>query len=270
MPHPPLTGLTAESFLVLSSFFFPLHFGYIIVGVIIHTYIYTDLKDYSDFTKKLKNVTIKPQIFQTPQDRPHNQGASLGPGKPAPAQHQPAAGPPSPLTQPGLQVHAAQGEDEDETWRQRRKQSSTEISAAVERARRRREEEERRMEEERRAACAEKLKRLDEKQQQQQSSNIGGGGGGGSKTPSLDGNSTAATAGSPSPSISASASPNISQPPSPCVDTEEHPVLAVQSGLGPGVSDRQQASSNSSYDTGAGEFLTCITFEDKCNQGVLK
>ncbi|CAM9172684.1 unnamed protein product, partial [Lampetra planeri] len=131
----------------------------------------------------------------------------------------------------------AQGDDEDETWRQRRKQSSTEISAAVERARRRREEEERRMEEERRAACAEKLKRLDEKQQQQ-GINTGSGGGGGSKTPSLDGNSTAATAGSPSPSLSASASsPNISQPPSPCVDPEEPPVLAVQSSLG--VSARQ-------------------------------
>ncbi|XP_042291064.1 protein PRRC2A isoform X1 [Thunnus maccoyii] len=185
------------------------------------------------------------------EDRPHNQGAPLGPGKPGPAQHQPAAGGPSPPSQPGLLVHGAQGEDEDETWRQRRKQSSTEISAAVERARRRREEEERRMEEERRAACAEKLKRLDEKQQQQQGSNVGGSVGT-SKSPSLDGNLTAATAGSPSPSMSASASsPNISQPPSPCVDTEEPPVLAVQPGTGPGVSDRQRASSNSSYDSGA-------------------
>ncbi|XP_067468684.1 protein PRRC2A isoform X2 [Thunnus thynnus] len=185
------------------------------------------------------------------EDRPHNQGAPLGPGKPGPAQHQPAAGGPSPPSQPGLLVHGAQGEDEDETWRQRRKQSSTEISAAVERARRRREEEERRMEEERRAACAEKLKRLDEKQQQQQGSNVGGSVGT-SKSPSLDGNLTAATAGSPSPSMSASASsPNISQPPSPCVDTEEPPVLAVQPGTGPGVSDRQRASSNSSYDSSA-------------------
>ncbi|XP_041811205.1 protein PRRC2A isoform X2 [Chelmon rostratus] len=183
------------------------------------------------------------------QDRPHNQGASLVPGKPGPTQLQPAAGGPTPPPQPGLLVHGAQGDDEDETWRQRRKQSSTEISAAVERARRRREEEERRMEEERRAACAEKLKRLDEKQQQQQGSNIGGGGSS-SKTPSLDGNSTAATAGSPSPSISAS-SPNISQPPSPCVDPEEPPVLAVQPGPSPGVGDRQRASSNSSYDSSA-------------------
>ncbi|XP_044026596.1 protein PRRC2A isoform X4 [Siniperca chuatsi] len=181
------------------------------------------------------------------QDRPHNQGAPLGPAKPGPAPHQPAAGGPTPPPQPGLLVHGAQGEDEDETWRQRRKQSSTEISAAVERARRRREEEERRMEEERRAACAEKLKRLDEKQQQQQGSNVGGGG---SKTPSLDGNSTAATAGSPSPSISAS-SPNISQPSSPCVDPEEPPVLAVQPGPSPGVSDRQRANSNSSYESSA-------------------
>ncbi|XP_070702143.1 protein PRRC2A isoform X1 [Pempheris klunzingeri] len=183
------------------------------------------------------------------QDRPHNQGASLGPGKPGTVQHQPAPGGPTPPPQPGLLVHGAQGEDEDETWRQRRKQSSTEISAAVERARRRREEEERRMEEERRAACAEKLKRLDEKQQQQQGSNIGGGGGS-SKTPSLDGNSTAATAGSPSPSISAS-SPNVSQPSSPCVDPEEPPVLAVQPGPSAGVGDRQRASSNSSYDSSA-------------------
>ncbi|XP_028256531.1 protein PRRC2A [Parambassis ranga] len=182
------------------------------------------------------------------QDRPQN---SLGPGKPTPSQHQPAAGGPTPPTQPGLLVHGTQGDDEDETWRQRRKQSSTEISAAVERARRRREEEERRMEEERRAACAEKLKRLDEKQQQQQGSSVGGGGSG-SKTPSLDGNSTAATAGSPSPSISASAtSPNISQPPSPCVDHEEPPVLVVQPGPSPAVSDRQRAGSNSSYDSSA-------------------
>lgn len=121
----------------------------------------------------------------------------------------------------------------------------------MERARRRREEEERRMEEERRAACAEKLKRLDEKQHH--GSNIGGGGSG-SKTPSLDGNSTVATAGSLSPSISVS-SPNISQPPSPCVDPEEPPVLAVQPGTSPGVSDRQRAGSNSSYDSSAGEFL---------------
>ncbi|KAM8767319.1 protein PRRC2A isoform 4-T5 [Acanthopagrus schlegelii] len=183
------------------------------------------------------------------QDRPHNQSSPVGPGKPGPTQHQPAAGGPTPPPQPGLLVHGAQGDDEDETWRQRRKQSSTEISAAVERARRRREEEERRMEEERRAACAEKLKRLDEKQQQQQVSNIGGGGSS-SKTPSLDGNSTAATAGSPSPSVAAS-SPNISQPPSPCVDPEEPPVLTVQPGTSPGVSDRQRASSNSSYESSA-------------------
>ncbi|TMS18681.1 Protein PRRC2A [Larimichthys crocea] len=187
------------------------------------------------------------------QDRPHNQGAPLVPGKPGSTQHQPAAGGPTPPPQPGLLVHGAQGaqgDDEDETWRQRRKQSSTEISAAVERARRRREEEERRMEEERRAACAEKLKRLDEKQQQQQQGTNVGGGGSSSKTPSLDGNSTAATAGSPSPSVSAS-SPNISQPPSPCVDPEEPPVLAVPPGPSPVVSDRQRASSNSSYDSSA-------------------
>uniref|UniRef100_A0A672Z903 Protein PRRC2A-like n=1 Tax=Sphaeramia orbicularis TaxID=375764 RepID=A0A672Z903_9TELE len=160
------------------------------------------------------------------QDRPHNQGGTLIPGKPGPSQHAPAAGSPNPPSQTSLLVHGAQGDDEDETWRQRRKQSSSEISAAVERARRRREEEERRMEEERRAACAEKLKRLDEKQQQQQGS-------------------------SPSPSMSASASsPNISQPPSPCVDPEE-PVLVVQTGSGPAVSERQRASSNSSYDSGA-------------------
>ncbi|KAF3834002.1 hypothetical protein F7725_025206 [Dissostichus mawsoni] len=141
------------------------------------------------------------------QDRAQNQGTSQGLGKPLPAQHQPAPGGPSPNAQP-------QDNDEDETWRQRRKQSSTEISAAVERARRRRDEEERRMEEERRAACAEKLKRLDEKQQQQLGSNTDGGSE--CKSPSLDGNSTAATGGSPCPSISASASsPNISQPPSP-------------------------------------------------------
>ncbi|CAJ1083232.1 protein PRRC2A-like isoform X1 [Xyrichtys novacula] len=180
------------------------------------------------------------------QERPNNQGAPR-PGKQAPNQHQPPAGGPTPPPQPGLLVPGAPGEDEDETWRQRRKQSSTEISAAVERARRRREEEERRMEEERRAACAEKLKRLDEKQQQQQGSSVGGSG---SKTPSLDGNSTAATAGSPSPSISAS-SPNISQPPSPCVDSEEPPLLAVQTGPSPGVGERQRASSNSSYDSSA-------------------
>ncbi|KAI3358100.1 hypothetical protein L3Q82_003108 [Scortum barcoo] len=181
------------------------------------------------------------------QDRPHNQGAPLGPGKSG--QHQSGPGGPTPPPQSGLLAHGAQGEDEDETWRQRRKQSSTEISVAVERARRRREEEERRMEEERRAACAEKLKRLDEKQQQQQGSSTGGGASS-SKPPSLDGNSTAATAGSPSPSISAS-SPNISQPPSPCVDPEEPPVLAVQPGPSPAVGDRQRASSNSSYDSSA-------------------
>uniref|UniRef100_A0A3B4GNU7 Proline rich coiled-coil 2A n=1 Tax=Pundamilia nyererei TaxID=303518 RepID=A0A3B4GNU7_9CICH len=183
------------------------------------------------------------------------QGRRPGLGGP---QEQPSP-PPGPLLgpgpysfyrQPGLLVHAAQGDDEDETWRQRRKQSSSEISAAVERARRRREEEERRMEEERRAACAEKLKRLDEKQQQQSSNTSAAGGGGGSKTPSLDGNSTAAMAGSPSPSVSAS-SPNISQPPSPCVDSEEPPVLAVPSGTGPAGNDRQRPSSNSSYDSGA-------------------
>ncbi|XP_061598170.1 protein PRRC2A [Cololabis saira] len=181
------------------------------------------------------------------QDRSHNQGAPAGPGKPGPAPHQQAAGAPAPPAQQGLQVHGAQ-EDEDETWRQRRKQSSSEISAAVERARRRREEEERRMEEERRAACAEKLKRLDEKQQQQNSSSTTGGGG--SKTPSLDGNSTAPAVGSPSPSVSAS-SPNISQPPSPCVDPEEPPVLTPQPGPGTAGNDRQRASSNSSYDSSA-------------------
>ncbi|XP_061615156.1 protein PRRC2A isoform X2 [Phyllopteryx taeniolatus] len=182
------------------------------------------------------------------QERSHNQSASSGSVKGGHTQHQPAAGGPTPPPQPGLLVHGVPGDDEDETWRQRRKQSSTEISAAVERARRRREEEERRMEEERRAACAEKLKRLDEKQQQQQGGNVGGSGG--SKTPSLDGNSTAVTAGSPSPSLSASASsPNISQPPSPCVDPEEPPVLPVQSSTGLGVGERQRASSNSSYDS---------------------
>ncbi|XP_041665468.1 protein PRRC2A isoform X1 [Cheilinus undulatus] len=181
------------------------------------------------------------------QERPHNQGAPLGQGKPVPTQHQPAAGGPTPPPQPGVLAPGAPGEDEDETWRQRRKQSSTEISAAVERARRRREEEERRMEEERRAACAEKLKRLDEKQQQQQGSSTGSSD---RKTPTLDGNSTAATAGSPSPSVSASSS-NISQPPSPCVDPDEPPMLAVQTGQSPGVSDRQRASSNSSYDSNA-------------------
>lgn len=198
---------------------------------------------------------MEQSYFLTVQDRPQSQGASQGPGKPVPVQHQPAPGGPSPPAQPGLLVPGPQENDEDETWRQRRKQSSTEISAAVERARRRREEEERRMEEERRAACAEKLKRLDEKQQQQQGSNIGGAGSS-CKSPSPDGNATAATAGSPSPSISASASsPNISQPPSPCVDPEEPPVLVVQLGSSPGVGDRQRASSNSSYDSSAGEFV---------------
>lgn len=124
------------------------------------------------------------------------------------------------------------------------------------------------MEEERRAACAEKLKRLDEKQQQQQGSNIGGGGSG-SKTPSLDGNSTAATAGSPSPSIAAS-SPNISQPPSPCVDPEEPPILTVQPGTSPGVSDRQRASSNSSYESSAGEFLTLHDHDETVEYGCSK
>ncbi|XP_077362501.1 protein PRRC2A isoform X3 [Festucalex cinctus] len=200
-----------------------------------------------------QNASIKPGWAEGSQgapsnyqDRSHIQSASLGSGKVGHTQHQPAAGGPTPPPQPGLLVHGVPGDDEDETWRQRRKQSSTEISAAVERARRRREEEERRMEEERRAACAEKLKRLDEKQQQQQSGNVGGSGG--SKTPSLDGNSTAATAGSPSPSLSASASsPNISQPPSPCVDPEEPPVLPAATGLT--VGDRQRASSNSSYES---------------------
>ncbi|XP_032437615.1 protein PRRC2A isoform X2 [Xiphophorus hellerii] len=187
------------------------------------------------------------------QDRPHGQGSLLGPGKPAAAaaQLQPASAGPAASSQPGLLVHGSQGDDEDETWRQRRQQSSSEISAAVERARRRREEEERRMEEERRAACAEKLKRLDEKQQQQQQQGSGpAAAAGSSKTPGLDGNSTAATAGSPSPSISAS-SPNISQPASPCMDPEEPPVLAAQSGSGSGASDRRRASSNSSYDSTA-------------------
>lgn len=103
------------------------------------------------------------------------------------------------------------------------------------------------MEEERRAACAMKLKKLDEKQQQQQGSSS-------STTPSIDGNSTAATAGSPSPTMSAS-SPNISQPPSPCVDPEEPPLLAVQPGSSPGLGERQRASSNSSYDSTAGKML---------------
>uniref|UniRef100_A0A8C6V3S0 Uncharacterized protein n=1 Tax=Neogobius melanostomus TaxID=47308 RepID=A0A8C6V3S0_9GOBI len=178
-------------------------------------------------------------------DRAHTPAGVLIPGKPGPAPHPPAGGTPP----QALLVHGAQGDDEDETWRQRRKQSSSEISAAVERARRRREEEERRMEEERRAACAEKLKRLDEKQQQQ--------GPTGSKTPSLDGTSTAATAGSPSPSLSAS-SPNTSQPPSPCVDRDE-PPLPPPVGQAPLVIDRQRASSNSSYDSGAGESkLFCV------------
>lgn len=194
------------------------------------------------YLKTFQHIIVYFLIFQ---DRSHNQGASLVPGKPGPNQLQQTAGGSTP-PQPGLLVHGTQGDDEDETWRQRRKQSSTEISAAVERARRRREEEERRMEEERRAACAEKLKRLDEKQQQQQGSST--------KTPSLDGNSTAATAGSPSPSMSAS-SPNISQPPSPCVDPEDPPVLAPQPGQSPGLGDRQRASSNSSYDSSAGKIL---------------
>ncbi|XP_038132983.1 protein PRRC2A isoform X2 [Cyprinodon tularosa] len=181
------------------------------------------------------------------QDRQHGQGTALGPGKPAAAQLQPGTGGPAISGQPSLLVHGTQGEDEDETWRQRRKQSSSEISAAVERARRRREEEERRMEEERRAACAEKLKRLDEKHQQQGSSS---GAGGSSKTPSLDGSSAAATAASPSPSVSAS-SPNISQPVSPCVDIEEPPVLTAQPGTASGSSDRRRASSNSSHDSTA-------------------
>ncbi|XP_047240717.1 protein PRRC2A isoform X1 [Girardinichthys multiradiatus] len=180
------------------------------------------------------------------QDRPHSQGAPVGPVKPAPAQPQPGSGGPATSAQPSLLVHGAQGDDEDETWRQRRKQSSSEISAAVERARRRREEEERRMEEERRAACAEKLKRLDEKQQQQQGSSSGAGGR--SNTPNLEGNSIAATDGSPSPPVSAS-SPNISQPASPCVDIEEPPVLAPQPGTIIGAGDRQRASSNSSCDS---------------------
>ncbi|XP_028316706.1 protein PRRC2A isoform X2 [Gouania willdenowi] len=176
---------------------------------------------------------------------PNSQAGPQASGKSASAQQQPAGGGPAPPAQPGLLVQGAQGDDEDETWRQRRKQSSSEISAAVERARRRREEEERRMEEERRAACAEKLKRLDEKQQQQ-----GGSVGSNSKSPSLDGNSTAATGGSPSPSISASSS-NISQPPSPCVDPEDPPLLAAPPGpvTGPCVNDHQRASSNSSYDS---------------------
>ncbi|MEQ2158071.1 hypothetical protein GOODEAATRI_008448 [Goodea atripinnis] len=184
------------------------------------------------------------------QDRPHSQGAPVGPVKPAPAQPQPGSGGPATSAQPSLLVHGAQGDDEDETWRQRRKQSSSEISAAVERARRRREEEERRMEEERRAACAEKLKRLDEKQQQQQGSSSGAGGR--SNTPNLEGSSIAATAGSPSPPVSAS-SPNISQPASPCVDIEEPPVLAPQPGTIIGASDRRRASSNSSYDSSVGK-----------------
>lgn len=182
------------------------------------------------------------------QERPHNQGASLIPGKPA--SNRAAAGPTS--SQTGLVVHGTQGDDEDETWRQRRKQSSTEISAAVERARRRREEEERRMEEERRAACAEKLKRLDEKQQQQHGPNVGVGGSS-SKSPSLDGNSTTATAGSLSPSISVS-SPNISQPPSPCVDPEEPPPFAGQPTSSPLVGEQQRGSSNGSYDSSAGNI----------------
>ncbi|KAL0962494.1 hypothetical protein UPYG_G00340740 [Umbra pygmaea] len=185
--------------------------------------------------------------------------ASLAPGKPVSTSQiqqqratSPAPGGPTPPPQGSGLLAPPPGEDEDETWRQRRKQSSSEISAAVERARRRREEEERRMEEERRAACAEKLKRLDEKAQQQ-----GGGSSGGSKPPSLDGNSTVATAGSPSPSLSASASsPNTSQPPSPCVDPEEHPLslIAAQAVTrdpvpGPSPTDRQRANSNSSYDS---------------------
>lgn len=208
------------------------------------------------FVSALKMSLKSIPHFTHAQDRPQNQGAPVGPGKPG-TQHQPATGASTAHSQPGLLAHGTQGEDEDETWRQRRKQSSTEISVAVERARRRREEEERRMEEERRAACAEKLKRLDEKQQQQQTScSSTGGAGSSSKTPSLDGNSTVATAGSPSPSLSASASsPNISQPPSPCVDPEEPPALAFQPGSSPGVTDRQRASSNSSYDSTAGEFL---------------
>lgn len=194
-------------------------------------------------------------LFVTLQERPHSQGASLIPGKPASNR---APGAPTPA-QPGLVAHGAQGDDEDETWRQRRKQSSTEISAAVERARRRREEEERRMEEERRAACAEKLKRLDEKQQQQHGTNVGVGGSS-SKSPSLDGNSTTATAGSLSPSISVS-SPNTSQPPSPCVDPEEPPPFAGQPTSNPLVGEQQRGSSKSSYDSSAGEYSRTNRFD---------
>lgn len=197
--------------------------------------------------KKKKNASL----FLTRQERPHNQGASVSGGKAASNQLQRAAGGPT-AAQPGLLAHGPQADDEDETWRQRRKQSSTEISAAVERARRRREEEERRMEEERRAACAEKLKRLDEKQQQQQSTGVGAAGSS-RKSPSLDGNSTTATAGSLSPSISVS-SPNASQPPSPCVDPEEPPPFAGQPASSPSVSERQRGSSNSSYDSSAGKL----------------
>uniref|UniRef100_A0A8C7X5U8 Proline-rich coiled-coil 2A n=1 Tax=Oryzias sinensis TaxID=183150 RepID=A0A8C7X5U8_9TELE len=182
------------------------------------------------------------------QERSLNQGAPPGPGKPALAQHHPAGGGPAPPAQPGPPAHGAQGEDEDETWRQRRKQSSSEISAAVERARRRREEEERRMEEERRAACAEKLKRLDEKQQQQQGSS--------------------ATVGSPSPSAAAS-SPNISQPSSPCVDPEEPPVVAAPPGPGTAAHERQRASSNSSYDSGADAQQCAQTAVQKPQQSIL-
>lgn len=211
--------------------------------------LYNIFSDYKDFIQKYKDMSL----FVTLQERPHSQGASLIPGKPASTR---ASGGPTP-PQPGLVAHGTQGDDEDETWRQRRKQSSTEISAAVERARRRREEEERRMEEERRAACAEKLKRLDEKQQQQHGTNVGVGGSS-SKSPSLDGNSTTATAGSLSPSVSVS-SPNTSQPPSPCVDPEEPPPFAGQPTSNPLVGEQQRGSSKSSYDSSAGKYSnTCF------------
>ncbi|XP_047671648.1 protein PRRC2A isoform X1 [Tachysurus fulvidraco] len=186
------------------------------------------------------------------QERSSNQSA---PQKPSGAQVQQHKGPTPPPSN-ALQ-NQTQGEDEDETWRQRRKQSSSEISAAVERARRRREEEERRMEEERRAACAEKLKRLDEKQQQQQQRQQ-------QQPPppppppqqQPQQKPSAAVdipASSPTPSLTASvSSSSTSHPPSPCVDTEEPPLASVQLGgatLTLTANNRQRAGSNSSYDS---------------------
>lgn len=256
--HPPPTSLMKSHLQCLSLHFDPSVYSQYLSSPSQLFFFVSNSRIALTFGRRLKRAQYVMIFLPTVQERSHNQGASLGPGKAGSNQpQQAAAGSAPPPPQAGLLPHGAQGDDEDETWRQRRKQSSTEISAAVERARRRREEEERRMEEERRAACAMKLKKLDEKQQQQQGSS--------SKTPSIDGNSTAATVGSPSPSMSTS-SPNISQPPSPCVDPEEPPVLAVQPGPSPGLGDRQRASSNSSYDSSAGKTLRLFKCLQKRNR----